>query len=53
MVFGSRKYEKLVQAVAELRDADYSGNPEIGAIYQRLVKGNEQFKQVMAEDMDE
>lgn len=52
MVFGSRKYEKLVQAVAELRDADYSGNPEIGAIYQRLVKGNEQFKQVMAEDMD-
>ncbi len=38
MVFGSRKYEKLVQAVAELRDADYSGNPEIGAFEIKYIR---------------
>lgn len=41
----------LVKSIAELREADYSGSPQLSTIYQRLVKGREQFGKVMEKDM--
>ena len=41
----------MVKAVAEMRQADYSKEPELGAIYQRLIKGREQFEEAMSDDI--
>ena len=41
----------LIDSVAELKEADYSKNPKLGDIYQRLLKGREQFEGVMDKDI--
>lgn len=53
MAFGKNNQEKnLVKAVSELRDADYSkGDPELEAVYKRLVQGREKFEEVLQKDM--
>lgn len=43
--------KNLVKSVAELREADYSRNPELGDIYKRLLKGRKQFEEVLEKDM--
>lgn len=50
MTFGNKK-SLLVKSVAELQEADYSGEPELRAIYQRLLKGREQFEEVLDKDI--
>lgn len=36
----------LIKAVSELKQADYSKEPDLNDIYQRLVKGRKQFGEV-------
>ncbi len=36
----------LMKAVSELREADYSGQPELNGIYRRLLNGRKQFAEV-------
>ena len=33
-----KKDSKLIDSVAELREADYSKNPKLGDIYKRLLR---------------
>lgn len=42
-----KKKSNLIGSVAELKAADYSKEPEVEAIYNRLIKGREQFEAVM------
>lgn len=41
----------LIDAMAELREVDYTKNPKIESIYKRLTKGREQFEIVMDKDI--
>ncbi len=50
MAFG-KNHSELVKAVAQMQKADYSKEPELGAIYERLIKGREQFEEAMADDI--
>lgn len=50
MMFGKKNVE-LIKAVAEMREADYSKEPELGAIYKRLLQGRGQFEEAMAGDI--
>ena len=50
MAFGKKKTE-LVKAVAQLQETDYSSDPELGEIYQRLIKGRSQFETVLEKDI--
>lgn len=36
----------LMRAISNLKDADYSKNPELQNIYQRLVRGRKQFAEI-------
>lgn len=45
MAFG-RKKAVLMRAVSELKAVDYSAEPELNSIYQRLLKGRRQFAQI-------
>ena len=38
-----KKRRALMRAVSELKEADYSREPELDSIYRRLLKGREQF----------
>lgn len=49
MNFGKNK--QLINAMSELKDADYSKNPKIGDVYKRLLKGRKQFENVMNKDI--
>ena len=42
-----QKKTNLLNTMAQLQPADYSKQPEVGAIYNRLVKGREQFEVAM------
>ncbi len=46
-----KKKSELIDSVAELKAADYSKEPKLEAIYQRLTKGREQFEVVMDKDI--
>lgn len=50
MGFGKNK-TALVKSVAELKSADYAKEPELGRIYQRLLKARTQFEEVLEKDM--
>ena len=50
MQFG--KNNQLINAVAELKDADYSKNPKLGDIYKRLLKSKKQVETVMNKDIE-
>lgn len=45
------KNSDLVNAVAELKSADYSREPELNAIYQRLVRSREQFVELLEKNV--
>lgn len=45
MAFGQKK-AILMKAVSELKPADYSGEPELNRIYQRLLRGRKQFAEI-------
>ena len=42
---------QLVNAVADMEEADYSKIPELGVVYQRLKKGREQFRAAFDKDI--
>ncbi len=50
MGFKSKKAE-LVKAVAQLQEADYTKEPELGEIYQRIRKGRKAFADVFDKDL--
>ena len=50
MGFKSKKAE-LVKAVAQLQEADYTKEPELGEIYQRIRKGRKAFVDVFDKDL--
>ncbi|MDE7271395.1 MAG: CZB domain-containing protein [Acetatifactor sp.] len=45
MALGQKK-AVLMRAVSELKAADYSAEPELNSIYQRLLKGRKQFAEI-------
>ena len=47
MNMANGRTKKLVQSVAELKDADYSGELELREMYHRLADGREQFTEVL------
>ncbi len=51
MAFGKKNAE-LIHAVAEMRETDYSKQPELGEVYKRLIQGRSQFEEAMAGDID-
>lgn len=46
-----RKRSDLLDSVAKLEQADYSKKPKLGSIYNRLIKGREQFEAVMSKNI--
>ncbi|MCI9136593.1 MAG: hypothetical protein HFH48_03350 [Lachnospiraceae bacterium] len=42
---------KLVKSIAELKEADYSSEPELHDVYQRLVNGREQFAGILEKNI--
>lgn len=46
-----RKKSELIKSVAELRDADYLKERELGEIYQRLIQGRQQFEEVFEKNL--
>lgn len=50
MAFG-RKKNNLVLSVAALENADYSKNPELGNLYNRLSEGRVQFEEAFSNDI--
>lgn len=46
-----KKDAQLLGAMAELKDADYSKNPQIREIYERLVKGKGSFEAAMNKEI--
>ena len=36
----------LMKAISELKDADYSREPELNGIYRRLLRGRKQFAEI-------
>lgn len=51
MGFGKQK-TNLVQAVAQLQNADYSKNPELFSLYQRLEQGRTKFEEAFSHDIN-
>ena len=51
MGFFKRKSD-LIQSIAELKQVDYSANPELEKIYNRLLKGRSQFEVAMSKDIE-
>lgn len=49
-MFGNNKAE-LIKSVSHMQETDYSKNPELGAIYQRLIKGRSQFEESFEKDI--
>lgn len=47
----SSKKANLVQSLSELKDVDYSANPELSAMYERLHSGREQFEAALAKNL--
>ena len=41
----------LMKAVSQLKEADYSNEPELGNIYQRLSKGRKQFASIFEKNI--
>lgn len=46
-----RKRSDLLDSVAKLEQTDYSKKPKLGSIYNRLIKGREQFEAVMSKNI--
>lgn len=47
-----KKKSDLIHSVSELKNVDYSANQDIKDIYNRLIKGREQFEVVMSKSIE-
>lgn len=50
MRIGNKK-SALIKAVSQLKKTDYSGEPELNAIYRRLVNGRQQFATIFEKNI--
>lgn len=48
----AKKKTDLVHSVSELKQVDYSANPELDGIYKRLIKGREEFEAAYDKTLD-
>ena len=46
-----KKNAALIKSVSELKQADYSHEPELGSMYQRLVNARDQFVEVLEKNI--
>lgn len=46
-----RKKTSIINAVSELKDANYSKNPELENIYRRLVNGRKKFAEILSKNI--
>ena len=46
-----RQQTVLLKSVSELREADYSKDPELNRIYQRLARGRQQFAEIFEKNI--
>lgn len=46
-----RQQTVLLKSVSELKEADYSKDPELGRIYQRLARGRQQFAEIFEKNI--
>lgn len=46
-----KRKKLLMRAVSELKDADYSKEPELNSIYTRLLRGRQQFAEVFEKNI--
>lgn len=46
-----KKKPSLLKNIAEMKDTDYSKEPELNNIYQRLLKGKRQFEDILEKNM--
>lgn len=51
MGFGTN-YKKLLQSIAEMKEEDYARQPELAAIYERLLHNRGEFESVLENDMN-
>ena len=47
-----KKKSVLMKAVSELKSTDYSQEPDLNGIYQRLLKGRKQFAEVFEKNIN-
>ena len=50
MAIGKKK-TVLMRAVSELKEADYSNEPELHGMYRRLLKGRKQFADIFEKNI--
>ena len=50
MAIGKKK-AVLMRAVSELKEADYSNEPELNNIYRRLLRGRKQFAEIFEKNI--
>lgn len=50
-MFGRNNKKNLIQAVANMQEADYASKPELGQIYERLLHNRKDFESVLEKDM--
>ncbi|WWR14620.1 methyl-accepting chemotaxis protein [Lachnospiraceae bacterium JLR.KK008] len=43
--------KEIIRAIAEMKDTDYSAQPELAAIYQRLTTNRKQFEEVLEKNI--
>ena len=48
----SSKKANLINSISELKEANYSSEPGLDAVYQRLLKGREQFEEALAKNLN-
>lgn len=47
-----KRNAELIQAISELKDADYSREPELNGIYHRLFNGRKQFAEIFEKNIN-
>ena len=48
-IIGAKK-TNLINSISQLQEANYSSNPELDAMYTRLLNGREQFEEALAKN---
>ena len=48
----SSKKANLINSISELKEANYSSEPGLDAIYQRILKGREQFEEALGKNLN-
>ena len=49
-IIGAKK-TNLINSISQLQEANYSSDPQLDAMYQRLLNGREQFEDALAKNL--